>query len=65
MGSVNGTVKTFSTDKGIFTATRECGDASQGRFTGLAVTDRWFPMSIMLILQGWMTRCFVVCIDVM
>ncbi len=45
MGSVNGTVKTFSTDKGIFTATRECGDASQGRFTGLAVTDRWFPMS--------------------
>ncbi|RXN06885.1 WD repeat-containing 74-like protein [Labeo rohita] len=39
VGSVNGTVKTFSTDKGIFTATRECGDHSQGRFTGLAVTD--------------------------
>lgn len=39
VGSVNGTVKTFSTDKGIFTATRECGDPSQGRFTGLAVTD--------------------------
>ncbi|XP_052464104.1 WD repeat-containing protein 74-like [Carassius gibelio] len=39
VGSVNGTVKTFSTDKGIFTASRECGDPSQGRFTGLAVTD--------------------------
>ncbi|XP_056323085.1 WD repeat-containing protein 74 [Danio aesculapii] len=39
VGSVNGTVKTFSTDKGIFTATKECGDPSQGRFTGLAVTD--------------------------
>lgn len=39
LGSVNGTVKTFSTDKGIFTATKECGDPSQGKFTGLAVTD--------------------------
>lgn len=39
VGSVNGTVKTFSTDKGIFTASKECGDSSQGRFTGLAVTD--------------------------
>ncbi|XP_051973617.1 WD repeat-containing protein 74-like [Xyrauchen texanus] len=39
VGSVNGTVKTFSTDKGIFTGSRECGDPSQGRFTGLAVTD--------------------------
>lgn len=41
VGSVNGTVKTFSTDKGIFTASKECGDPSQGRFTGLAATDRW------------------------
>ncbi|XP_056592589.1 WD repeat-containing protein 74 [Triplophysa dalaica] len=39
VGSVNGTVSTFSTDKGIFTGSRECGDPSQGRFTGLAVTD--------------------------
>ncbi len=62
VGSVNGTVKTFSTDKGIFTATRECGDASQGRFTGLAVTDRWFPMPSYAHLYrgGWITRCFVV-----
>ncbi len=62
VGSVNGTVKTFSTDKGIFTATRECGDASQGRFTGLAVTDRWFPMSSYAHFYrgGWITRCFVV-----
>lgn len=40
VGSVNGTVKMFSTDKGIFTGSKECGDPSQGRFTGLAVTDR-------------------------
>lgn len=39
VGCVNGTVRTFSTDKGIFTASRECGEPSQGRFTGLAVTD--------------------------
>lgn len=45
VGSVNGTVKTFSTEKGIFTATRECGDPSQGRFTGLSVTDRLLPIS--------------------
>ncbi|CAB1332960.1 unnamed protein product [Coregonus sp. 'balchen'] len=40
VGSVNGTVKTFSTEKGIFTETRQCGESTQGRFTGLAVTDR-------------------------
>ncbi|KAB5543158.1 hypothetical protein PHYPO_G00076000 [Pangasianodon hypophthalmus] len=40
MGSVNGRVKTFSTEKGIFTESRECADLSHGRFTGLAVTDR-------------------------
>ncbi|XP_051971421.1 WD repeat-containing protein 74-like [Xyrauchen texanus] len=39
VGSVNGAVKTFSTDKGIFTGSRECGDPSQGRFTGLAVNE--------------------------
>ncbi|CAB1316106.1 unnamed protein product [Coregonus sp. 'balchen'] len=40
VGSVNGTVKTFSTEKGIFTETRQCGESTHGRFTGLAVTDR-------------------------
>ncbi|XP_060752403.1 WD repeat-containing protein 74 isoform X2 [Tachysurus vachellii] len=40
MGSVNGRVKTFSTEKGIFTESRECADLTHGRFTGLAVTDR-------------------------
>ncbi|XP_036381316.1 WD repeat-containing protein 74 [Megalops cyprinoides] len=39
VGSVNGTVKTFSTEKGIFTESKQCGDSTQGRFTGLAVTD--------------------------
>ncbi|XP_036451298.1 WD repeat-containing protein 74 isoform X1 [Colossoma macropomum] len=40
VGCVNGSVKTFSTEKGVFTETRVCGDFSQGRFTGIAVTDR-------------------------
>ncbi|XP_058267183.1 WD repeat-containing protein 74 isoform X2 [Hemibagrus wyckioides] len=40
IGSVNGRVKTFSTEKGIFTESRECADLTHGRFTGLAVTDR-------------------------
>lgn len=40
VGCANGVVKTFSTEKGIFTETRECGDHTQGKFTGLAVTDR-------------------------
>ncbi|KAM3875060.1 WD repeat-containing protein 74 [Diretmus argenteus] len=39
VGSVSGTVKTFSTEKGIFTETRQCGDLTDGRLTGLAVTD--------------------------
>ncbi|CAL8334482.1 unnamed protein product [Boreogadus saida] len=39
VGSVNGTVRTFSTEKGVFTETRQCGDADQGFFTGLAVAD--------------------------
>ncbi|XP_045572907.1 WD repeat-containing protein 74 [Salmo salar] len=40
VGTVNGTVKRFSTEKGIITETRRCGESNQGRFTGLAVTDR-------------------------
>ncbi|XP_030264585.1 WD repeat-containing protein 74 [Sparus aurata] len=37
VGSVDGTVKTFSTEKGSFTETRRCGDPADGCFTGLAV----------------------------
>ncbi|XP_049433566.1 WD repeat-containing protein 74 [Epinephelus fuscoguttatus] len=36
VGSVDGTVKTFSTEKGVFTETRRCGDPAEGCFTGLA-----------------------------
>lgn len=39
VGCANGMVKTFSTEKGIFTESKECGDYTQGKFTGLAVTD--------------------------
>ncbi|KAK0136291.1 WD repeat-containing protein 74 [Merluccius polli] len=40
VGSVNGAVRTFSTEKGVFTETRQCGgDAEEGGFTGLAVAD--------------------------
>ncbi|KAJ8276576.1 hypothetical protein COCON_G00083280 [Conger conger] len=39
VGCANGAVKTFSTEKGIFTESRQCGDGTQGKFTGLAVTD--------------------------
>ncbi|XP_064206204.1 WD repeat-containing protein 74 isoform X1 [Anguilla rostrata] len=39
VGCANGAVKTFSTEKGIFTESRQCGDSAQGKFTGLAVTD--------------------------
>lgn len=39
IGSVDGTVKTFSTEKGVFTETRRCGDPADGCFTGLAVLD--------------------------
>uniref|UniRef100_A0AAZ3P317 Uncharacterized protein n=1 Tax=Oncorhynchus tshawytscha TaxID=74940 RepID=A0AAZ3P317_ONCTS len=41
VGSVNGTVKRFSTEEGIITETRQCGESNQGRFTGLAATDRY------------------------
>ncbi|XP_026195263.1 WD repeat-containing protein 74 [Anabas testudineus] len=36
VGSVDGTVKTFSTEKGAFTETRRCGEPADGCFTGLA-----------------------------
>lgn len=36
VGNVDGTVKTFSTEKGAFTETRRCGDPADGCFTGLA-----------------------------
>ncbi|KAM9359076.1 WD repeat-containing protein 74 [Symphorus nematophorus] len=36
VGSVDGTVKTFSTEKGAFTESRRCGDPAEGCFTGLA-----------------------------
>ncbi|KAK5868151.1 hypothetical protein PBY51_009190 [Eleginops maclovinus] len=38
LGSRDGTVKTFSTEKGSFTETRSCGDPQGGCFTGLAIT---------------------------
>ncbi|XP_029026841.1 WD repeat-containing protein 74 [Betta splendens] len=36
VGSVDGTVKTFSVEKGVFTETRRCGETADGCFTGLA-----------------------------
>ncbi|XP_041851140.1 WD repeat-containing protein 74 [Melanotaenia boesemani] len=36
VGSVDGTVKTFSTEKGAFTDARRCGDPADGCFAGLA-----------------------------
>lgn len=39
VGSVDGTVKTFSTEKGAFTEARRCGDPADGCFTGLAPLD--------------------------
>ncbi|KAM9853088.1 WD repeat-containing protein 74 [Aulostomus maculatus] len=36
VGSVDGTVKTFSLEKGVFTETRRCGDPAGGCFAGLA-----------------------------
>ncbi|KAM3616322.1 uncharacterized protein V6R79_016046 [Siganus canaliculatus] len=37
LGSADGTVRTFSTEKGVFTDSRSCGDpATDGGFTGLA-----------------------------
>ncbi|XP_030008081.1 WD repeat-containing protein 74 [Sphaeramia orbicularis] len=37
VGSVDGSVKTFSVEKGSFTETRRCGDPADGCFSGLAV----------------------------
>lgn len=39
VGSVDGTVKTFSIEKGAFTETRRCGDSAEGCFTGLAALN--------------------------
>lgn len=36
VGSVDGTVKTFSVEKGAFTESRRCGEPADGGFTGLA-----------------------------
>ncbi|XP_067451710.1 WD repeat-containing protein 74 [Thunnus thynnus] len=36
VGSRDGTVRTFSTEKGVFTEARRCGDPEEGCFTGLA-----------------------------
>ncbi|KAM9820379.1 WD repeat-containing protein 74 [Neosynchiropus ocellatus] len=36
VGAVDGTVKTFSTEKGVFTDARNCGDPAEGHFVGLA-----------------------------
>lgn len=36
LGAVDGTVRTFSTDKGVFTDSRRCGEPEEGCFTGLA-----------------------------
>ncbi|XP_028275599.1 WD repeat-containing protein 74-like [Parambassis ranga] len=39
VGSVDGTVKTFSVEKGAFTEARRCGEPSEGCFTGLAALN--------------------------
>ncbi|KAI3354642.1 hypothetical protein L3Q82_018526, partial [Scortum barcoo] len=36
VGSVDGTVRTFSTEKGSFIESRSCGDPAEGCFSGLA-----------------------------
>ncbi|KAG9263232.1 WD repeat-containing protein 74 [Astyanax mexicanus] len=48
VGCVNGTVKTFSIEKGIFIDSRSCGDFSQGQFTGIAVT----PSSLITCVES-------------
>lgn len=39
VGSVDGTVKTFSVEKGVFTDCRRYGEPTEGCFTGLAALD--------------------------
>lgn len=39
VGSVDGTVKTFSVEKGAFIEARRCGEPSEGCFTGLAALN--------------------------
>ncbi|KAM4743431.1 WD repeat-containing protein 74 isoform 1-T1 [Anableps anableps] len=36
LGCLDGTVRTFSTEKGVFTEARSCGDPQEGCFSGLA-----------------------------
>uniref|UniRef100_A0A3B5M1W3 Uncharacterized protein n=1 Tax=Xiphophorus couchianus TaxID=32473 RepID=A0A3B5M1W3_9TELE len=36
LGCADGTVRTFSTEKGVFTEARSCGDPQEGCFSGLA-----------------------------
>lgn len=49
VGCSNGEVKTFSTEKGLFTETRQCGQSDEGKFTGLAVTDRYHAVLCLLM----------------
>ncbi|XP_018584348.1 WD repeat-containing protein 74 [Scleropages formosus] len=46
LGCANGEVKTFSTEKGVFTETRLCGQIDEGKFTGLAVVDSALVTSV-------------------
>ncbi|XP_048854051.1 WD repeat-containing protein 74 [Brienomyrus brachyistius] len=46
VGCSNGEVKTFSTEKGLFTETRQCGQSDEGKFTGLAVADSALVTSV-------------------
>ncbi|XP_037123517.1 WD repeat-containing protein 74 isoform X2 [Syngnathus acus] len=39
VGAVDGTVKTFSVEKGEFTNFRSCADPAEGSFVGMAVVD--------------------------
>ncbi|KAJ8266407.1 hypothetical protein GJAV_G00130090 [Gymnothorax javanicus] len=58
VGCANGTVKTFSTEKGIFTENRQCGNCEQGKFTGLAVTDSSLVTCVETgLLKVWKEGC--------
>ncbi|XP_023650867.2 WD repeat-containing protein 74 [Paramormyrops kingsleyae] len=46
VGCSNGELKTFSTEKGLFTETRQCGQSDEGKFTGLAVADSALVTSV-------------------
>ncbi|XP_060903280.1 WD repeat-containing protein 74 [Labrus mixtus] len=55
VGSVDGTVKTFSTEKGSFTESRRCGGPEEGCFTGLEVLDgsTWITCGECGTLRVW------------